>query len=222
VLFALAREQGVLSAEIGQLAVLVVGLSMAATPLLFAAKRGVSRRLEPDAGERALAEDAERLHGHVIIAGFGRVGRTLARLLESRGTAYLALDLDPEHVAEAARRELPVYFGDASRAGVLQAAGIERAQALVVTIDEPASARRTVHVARSLAPDLPLVARARDIGQCEKLALAGASAVVPEVVEGSLQLGAALLRQLGGSPDDVEQLLGEFRREAYARLAGSL
>jgi voltage-gated potassium channel Kch len=73
---------------------------------------------------------------------------------------------------------------------------------------------------RRLAPELPVLARARDLRQCEELARAGATAVVPEVVEGSLQLVAALLRQLGASTEEAEQILGEFRRETYARLAG--
>jgi CPA2 family monovalent cation:H+ antiporter-2 len=103
---------------------------------------------------------------------------------------------------------------------VLKAAGVERAQAVVITVDEPGSAERTVHVVRRLAPELPILARARDLAQCEDLARAGATAVVPEVLEGSLQLVAALLRQLGVSREEVEQILAEFRRETYARLAG--
>jgi voltage-gated potassium channel Kch len=113
-----------------------------------------------------------------------------------------------------------VYYGDASRAEVMKAAGVERAQAVVITVDEPESASRTVHVVRRLAPELPVLARARDLGQCEKLAEAGATVVVPEVVEGSLQLVAALFRQVGVSREEIEQVLEEFRREAYARLSG--
>ncbi len=221
VLFALARQAGVLPGEIAQVAVLVVGLGMAATPLLLEGSRRVAHRLEsPAAPHATLARDAGELRGHVLIAGFGRVGQTLALLLEARETPYLALDLDPERVAEARRRDLPVYYGDACRAEVLKAAGVERAQAVVITVDEPESASRTLHVVRRLASELPVLARARDLGQCEKLARAGASAVVPEVVEGSLQLAAALLRQLGGSREEVEQILAGFRRETYARLAG--
>lgn len=219
VLFMLARQGGVLGEEVAQLAVLVVGLSMAVTPLLLAAGRRVARRIERvTTGHETLARDAGELSQHVLIAGYGRVGQTLALLLESRGTPYIALDLDPERVAEAARRDLPVYYGDASRAEVLKAAAVERAQAVVITVDEPESASRTVHVVRRLSPDLPVLARARDLDQCEELARAGATAVVPEVVEGSLQLVAALLRQLGDSGEQVEQALGEFRRETYARL----
>lgn len=219
VLFTLARQRGVLSGEVADVAVLVVGLSMAVTPLLLAASRHLVRRFDRPAADDVIRPDAGGLRQHVLIAGYGRVGQTLALLLESRGTAYLALDLDPELVTESRRRELPVYFGDASRADVLRAAGIERAQAVVITVDEPDAAVRTVHAVRRLAPEIPLLARARDLRQCEILAAAGATSVVPEVVEGSLQLAAALLRQVGESSEEVEQVLAAFRREAYARLA---
>jgi CPA2 family monovalent cation:H+ antiporter-2 len=221
VLFALARQATVLTDDVTQLAVLVVGLSMAVTPLLLVAGRRVAHHLErPASASDALAQGSADLREHVLIAGYGRVGQTLALLLESRGMPYVALDVDPERVAEARRRDLPVYYGDASRAEVMKAAGVERAQAVVITVDEPESASRTVHVVRRLAPELPVLARARDLGQCEKLAEAGATAVVPEVVEGSLQLVAALFRQLGVSHEEIEQVLEEFRRQAYARLSG--
>jgi len=218
VLFALAGQAGVLDADTAPLAVLVVGLSMAATPLLLAASRRVAHRLE-QGDEGALAERAGELQGHVIVAGFGRVGHTVALLLESRGTPYLALDLDAERVTDARRSRLAVYFGDASRAEVLKAAGIERAQAVVVTVDEPAAANLTVQVARRLAPEVPVLARGRDLAQAQALGEAGATAAIPEIVEGSLQLGAAVLRQVGASRDEIDQTLDEFRRGLYVRLA---
>jgi len=217
VLFALAREREILTAETEQLAVLVVGLSMAVTPLLIVASRALARRF-PVGEHRASEVTGRELHDHVLIAGFGRVGQTLALLLESRYVPYVALDLDPERVAEARRRGLPVFFGDASRVDVLRAIGVERARVAVITLDQPDSARGIVQVLRRLLPELPILVRARDIAQCEQLALAGATDVVPEVVEGSLQLGGSLLRQLGESREKAEQTLDEFRRATYSRL----
>ena len=161
-------------------------------------------------------EDTSHLQNHVVIAGFGRVGQTLGLLLESVYAPYLALDLDSEHVILARRQGLPVFFGDASRADVLKAAAVERAR-VVITLDEPA-ATRTVQVLRNMMPDLPILARARDLSQCEKLALAGATSVVPEIVEGSLQLGGVLLGALGESSDKVLEVLEQFRRQSYSRL----
>ena len=217
VLFALARERDLLTAETEQLAVLVVGLSMAVTPLLIVASRVLARRL-PAGGHGAGEVAGRELRDHVLIAGFGRVGQTLALLLESRYVPYAALDLDHERVAEARRRGLPVFFGDASRVDVLRAIGVERARVAVITLDQPDSARGIVHVLRQLLPELPILVRARDIAQCEQLALAGATDVVPEIVEGSLQLGGSLLRQLGDSREESEQALDEFRRATYSRL----
>ncbi len=220
VLFALAQQAGVLSQDISQLAVLVVGLSMAVTPLLLLVGRRVARRLERPSPDAAVLEgDPSVVAPHVLIAGYGRVGRTLALLLESRGTRYVALDLDAEQVADARRQDLPVYYGDASRADVLKAAGIAQAMAVVITLDQPDSARRTVLAVRRLDPEVPLLARARDLPQCDALTDAGATMVVPEVVEGSLQLAAALLSEVGASREEVDQALEEFRRKTYARLA---
>jgi CPA2 family monovalent cation:H+ antiporter-2 len=217
VLFSLARDRGVLSAELEQTGVLVVALSMAVTPLLLAAIRAHAGRLPPGApgGEPG---GSVALSDHVLIAGFGRVGQTLALLLESRSVPYVALDLDHDRVAEARRRGLPVYFGDASRADVLRAVGVERARAAVITLDQPESARAAVHVLRALLPELPILARARDLAQCEQLVRAGASDVVPEIVEGSLQLGGTMLREVGESRDDVGRVLDEFRQATYGRL----
>jgi CPA2 family monovalent cation:H+ antiporter-2 len=217
VLFSLAREARVIPPETTQLAMLLVGLSMATTPLLLTAARAVTHRFDPASKDTHL-EEAAPLENHVVIAGFGRVGQTLGLLLESAYMPYVALDLNSERVAEARHRGLPVFFGDASRVEVLKAAAVERAQAVVVTLDEPESASRTVHVLRQLVPDVPILARARDVSQCERLASAGATSVIPEVVEGSLQLGGMLLRTLGESPDEVSEILDQFRRETYSRL----
>ncbi len=220
VLFTLARGRGLLSADAAQGAILIVGLSMVATPALLTAARLVFRRHHQAAGAAAaLGHETRELRDHVVIAGFGRVGQTLALLLESRLVPYLALDLDAERVAEARRRELPVYFGDASRTEVLRAAGIEQARMAAITLDQPDAAARSVQVLRAMSPELPVLVRARDVAQAEQLAGAGATEVVPEIVEGSLQLGEMLLRRLGATRDEVDQVLDEFRRRTYSRLS---
>lgn len=221
VLFSLAEQAGVMSAQPAQVAVLVVGLSMAVTPVLLTSSRAVLRRLErpSDQPHDALVADTSEMNEHVVIAGFGRVGQTLGLLLDSQFIRYIALDLDPELVAEARSRGLSVFYGDASRADVLKAAGIERAQMAVSTLDDPELASRAVHVLRRLRTSMPIIARAHDLAECERLVRAGATAAVPEIVEGSLQLGGVLLRQLGESPERVNRLLEQFRQETYSRLA---
>jgi CPA2 family monovalent cation:H+ antiporter-2 len=219
VLFAVARDNRVLSEEIGQIAALVLALSMVATPVLLMASRAVLRRFEQVGGlPSPLVDGARELNDHVLIAGFGRVGQTLGLLLETSVTPYLALDLDQERVALGRRDGLPVFFGDACRLDVLRAAALERARVVVITLDEPAAANRTVHVVRQVRPEIPILARARDLKECERLTAAGATSVVPELVEGSLQLGAVLLGTLGESTEEVTELLERFRRETYSRL----
>jgi CPA2 family monovalent cation:H+ antiporter-2 len=221
VVFSLAQQAGAISAHTAQLAVLVVGLSMAVTPVLLTSSRETLRRLErpSDQSHDALVADTSEMNEHVVIAGFGRVGQTLGLLLDSRFIRYVALDLNPELVAEARRRGLPVFYGNASRADVLKAAGIERAQMAVSTLDDPELASRAVHLLRRLRTSIPIIARAHDLADCERLVRAGATSAVPEIVEGSLQLGGVLLRQLGESPEGVSQLLEQFRQETYSRLA---
>lgn len=219
VLFALAAASGVVAPRTEQLALLVVALSMTVTPLLVLAGRRAGQRLAPVPATLADVEaETGDLRAHVLIAGFGRVGRTLARVLESQRISYVALDLDADRVAAARAGGLPVFFGDAARPEVLRAAGGGRARAAVVTLDQPEPARRTVAALRRLFPRLPVLARARDVANTAPLERSGADVVVPEVAEGSLQLGGALLRALGVSPEEAERVLDALRSNAYAGL----
>jgi CPA2 family monovalent cation:H+ antiporter-2 len=220
VLFVIGAQGGALPVEQEHMATLLVGLSMAVTPLLLVTSRALVRRPARTGPGGGVAVEQDAIpRDHVLIAGFGRVGQTLARLLEDQAVPYLALDLDPERVAEARRRGLPVHFGDASRTDVLKAAGVERARLAVITLDNAADAERAVRGLHQVLPGLPTLVRAHDTRHCEQLIAAGAAVVVPEIVEGSLQLGGALLRHLGGSAEEVEQVLQGLRRQTYAPLA---
>jgi monovalent cation:H+ antiporter-2, CPA2 family len=223
VLFSLAMALGVMPIETGQTMLAVVALSMALTPFLMSAGRRLAVVLTPKlvpAELRRTEQDARDFKGHVIIAGFGRVGQTIARLLEAQRLPYMAFDLEPSRIAEGRARGLPIYYGDASRIEVLKAAGIHRARAAVVTLDQPLAAERAVSSIRRLCPLLDIHARARDHEHQLHLQEAGATHVVPEMMEGSLQLGGTLLKSLGRSPEEVTNVLEEFRGSAYARLTG--
>jgi len=221
VLFSLAMTLGVMPMDTGQLMLAVVALSMALTPFLMTAGRRLAVILTPKielAELRRTEQDAREFKGHVIIAGFGRVGQTVARLLEAQRIPYMAFDLEPSRIAEGRARGLPIYYSDASRVEVLKAAGISRARAAVVTLDQPLAAERAVASIRRLCPLLDIHARARDHGHQIDLQEVGATHVVPEMMEGSLRLGGTLLKSLGRSPEEVESVLDEFRVAAYARL----
>ncbi len=211
--------QGVLPTGIAQIILLVVAVTMAATPLLAAAGRRWSKALERDSAHGAdRAEEGDALDGHVVIAGFGRVGRTVAELLAARGVPYVALDLDPARVAECRASGLPVFYGDASRPEVMTAIGAGRARVVAITLDKPGPAERAVEALRHGHPKIAIVARGRDLADLKRLEGAGATAVVPEALEGSLQLGATVLRLTGRPDQEVEETLDLFRKNDYGKL----
>jgi CPA2 family monovalent cation:H+ antiporter-2 len=218
VLFDQAARSAILRPEQAEILRLAVTASMMATPGLAALAARTAHRLRPAPAEGARLDAAAAVDDHVIVAGFGRVGRTVARLLEHRRIPYVALDMNPERVAAARARSQPVFYADAGRPEVLRAAGAARARALVLTLDRPGVAEAAVQTCRLNFPDLPIYARARDARRSDKLRQVGATLAVPETVEASLQLGAAVLRGGGVTDDDLRALLAELRRDDYAGL----
>lgn len=138
----------------------------------------------------------------------------MASLLAARGTPFVALDTSMQAVGGARAQGLPVYFGDASRPEVLDAAGIGRARAVVITIDEPHAAEHVIAALRQRHAGLAIIARGRDASHRDRLSRAGASAIIQEAIEPGLQMGATALRTLGASADEVDQALDRFRRES--------
>ncbi len=157
---------------------------------------------------------------HVIIAGFGRSGQNLARLLDEEKIAYHALDLDPERVRAAQAAGANVSYGDASRRDSLVAVGIHRAAALVVTYISTPSALKILRFSSELAPALPVIIRSYDDADLDKLRAAGASEVVPETLEGSLMLASHALVMLGVPLRRVVHRIQAAREERYATLRG--
>ncbi len=221
VLFTLAIGAGAMSREVGGIALLIVALSIAITPVLLRLGRTAAARLRKKAIEDPMDQldrEAHDLRKHVLILGLGRAGRTVVRLMEAHGTEYLGLDLDPDTVSAERVRGVPVFYGDGTRAEVLRAAGLRRASGVIVTLDDPAAAARALRAIRAENDDIPIMVRARDTGQCGPLAAAGATGVIPELVEGSLQLGGRMLLALGESRDEVEAALADLRENSYSRL----
>jgi CPA2 family monovalent cation:H+ antiporter-2 len=157
---------------------------------------------------------------HAIICGYGRTGQHLARFLEQEGVSYLALDLDPERVAEAAKGGEPVTYGDSARRETLIAAGIARANVLVITFADTQAALRVLHHARELRPDLPVIARAAEDAEVDLLSHAGAAEVVPEALESSVMLATHALALLGVPMYRVIKRLREMREAHYVLLRG--
>lgn len=211
VVFSRADQLNLLEREQSQTLVAAVVLSMALTPALAGLGRAVTLSWRKKTAREMFPAAAEGKSGHVVIAGYGRIGRAVARILSEHDIDYLALDLDIDRVAKARASGLPVYYGDAGQVGVLRSVGIERARAAVITVNKPRAAERAVAQIRQTVPGLIIIARAHDLAQKEILGSAGATAVVPETIEASLQLAGLVLRSTGIDPDAVEQTLRRQR-----------
>lgn len=220
VLMEAAMREGVLPDPTAQVLMASVALSLIATPFLAELgsqlARRIRRRAEGDLG--TLRSEAEELSDHVIIAGFGRVGQTIAKLLAGAKVPYVGLDLDPIRVARCRDEGLPAFYADASRMEVLAAAGAGRARAAVITIDQPGAVDRAVAALHQHFPELRLFVRGRDLRHRRALEERGATAVVPEAVEASLQLGGVVLESVGASPESASEIIQQLRRNDYAGL----
>ena len=201
-------------------------LSMLIAPFILAYSNAIVMKLSANEWMQqslALTQIATRTmktQKHVIIAGFGRSGQSLAKLLEEEGILYHALDLDPDRVHEAQVAGANVSFGDAARRESLVAAGIHRAAALVVTYASTPSALKLLHLAHELAPTLPVIVRSYDDTDLDQLRAAGAAEVVPEAIEGSLMLASHALVTLGVPLRRVVHRVQRARDERYASLRG--
>ncbi|HEV2605675.1 MAG TPA: cation:proton antiporter [Microvirga sp.] len=194
-----ATVAGLVPYGIGQDLLLVTTLTMIAIPVLARLARGAGARLErqqPVDATTAIPPSGEET-GHVIVAGYGRVGQLVSEMLARHKLPYLAIDMDPVRVAAERRAGRPVYFGDSTDANFLRACGIERARALVVTLDTPSAVEAVVSAARAERPDLTVVARARDARHATQLYDLGVDDAVPETIEASLQLSEAVLADVG-------------------------
>jgi len=157
---------------------------------------------------------------HVVVCGYGRSGQNLTRLLDLEGFSFIALDVDPGRVKEAAAAGERVVYGDAARREVLIAAGLLRARALVVTIADSALALRILAQVRELKPGLPVVVRMMDDSEIELLRNAGATAVMAEIMEGSLMLASHTLIALGVPLNRVLRRIRDTREQRYKLLRG--
>ena len=209
-----------------QLVLASMVISMLIAPFLIAKSDAIVMKLSANEWmmqSLALTQIASRTmttQKHVIIAGFGRSGQHLAKLLEEEGIAYHALDLDPDRVREAQAAGALVSYGDAARRESLKAAGIARAAAMVITYADTAAAIKTLHFAHEVAPKLPVIVRSYDDMDLDKLRAAGATEVVPEALEGSLMLASHALVMLGVPLRRVVHRVQEARDERYASLRG--
>jgi CPA2 family monovalent cation:H+ antiporter-2 len=167
-----------------------------------------------------IASLSVRNDNHVIICGFGRSGQNLASMLDLEKIKYIALDLDPDRVQDAAEAGSSVVYGDAQKAPALNAAGIARAKAVVVTFNHTPTAMRVLNQVELLKPGLPVLVRTDDDADLEKLQNAGATEVIPELIEGSLMLASHVLLVVGVPMRRVVRRITEAREQRYGLLRG--
>ena len=207
---------GLLPSDVGQFMVVVAGLSMALTPVLAWLGAHTERLLQRNAPTLEVCEtDTEGLHGHVVIVGFGRVGQSVASVLTKQHVPYVAFDADSKLVKQLREKGEPVFYGDGTNAEVLARAGIAHASALLVTSGEAKSSALSVALAHHHWPDLPILVRSRDLSHSHALMAAGATNVVPETLEASLQLSGHVLCALGISREEANACMEVIRRNNY-------
>ncbi|HEX9139374.1 MAG TPA: cation:proton antiporter, partial [Steroidobacteraceae bacterium] len=221
----LLQSGGLLPNSVGQPLLAALVLSILVSPLLIrynrkAARLALGERGPPaDALERESAATQELAQReHVVLCGFGRVGQNIARVLESQGFEFIAVDLDPARIRLARQAGDPVLFGDSADEELLHAAGIEQASAVVVSFANPAVSQGIVQAVRRLRADVPLLVRTQDDAGLAELMQAGATEVVPETFEASLTLVSQVLMLLKVPVATVVRAVGEIRASRYATL----
>ncbi len=212
-----ARSEGALPLAAGQLALLVISLSMLFAPVMFIAYERLSSR----AGKAAeMPADEIDEQAAVIIAGIGRFGRVVDRLVRTSGLTTVVLDNDMSTIESMRKFGVKGFFGDPSRPELLQAAGLATAQVLVVAVDDPAVINRIVKYARSVRPDIHIVARARDRVHVFELYQAGANDIVRETFDSSVRAGRYVLENMGFSEYEASKLAQTFWRVDRAAMRG--
>ena len=200
--------------------------SMLLTPLLLRAAPQIAASLHRKSNEEAeleeiAAQNAE-LQGHVVMCGYGRVGQSIGRFLRSEGQEFVALDYDPDRIQEATKAESCVHYGDARRGDLLRAVGLDRARLLVIAVDNTEVAMTVLKEARLITIDVPILVRTRDDSLLPELKAAGATEVVPELLESSLMLASHALILLGLPERTVRRRVDEVRHDRYHLLEGCL
>ena len=226
VLLSLSQAQGLVPPALMNPILASMVLSMLATPFIIMFSNRIVMKLvatewlQQSLQMTTIARKSINANRHVIICGYGRCGQNLARMLEREGIPYMALDLDPDRVRQAAAAGDSVVYGDATRLQALMAAGLVRASAVVVTYIDVPAALKVLANTRSHAPQVPVVVRTQDDAHLDKLQDAGATEVVPEAIEGSLMLASHALALVGVPMRRVLRVVQDQRDARYNMLRG--
>jgi CPA2 family monovalent cation:H+ antiporter-2 len=219
VLFGFATTQSLLPSDVAQLLMVTVTITMAVTPLLDTFGKKLGDRLEKHGQSAVLLGDMDKetkdIDRHIIVVGFGKVGRMICKILMGESITFLAVDSDTKNVHVGRSTGFPVFFGAPDRVEVLQSVGIERALAVIVTLRDQEDARKVVETVHKNYPDMPIIARGFDRTHVRVLESAGATFAVGEAFEVSIQLSTTILKALGVAEPEIDRIIGKFRNESY-------
>lgn len=213
ILLGLAAAKGIVPEETFQFMLMVASLSLLTAPLQYNLARFLAHKFPASLKDYPSHRDIGDKE-HVIIAGFGRVGKTIAHILKSQNISFVGIDHDSDLPRHMRNKGLPVYFGDAQKIQVLKYLNINEALALIVTVSNPQDALAIVRHARQLCPHLRIYARASDHKHARKLEAAGANSIILETVEMSLQFGSQILRDYNVPRENIEAALENSRKGA--------
>jgi voltage-gated potassium channel Kch len=217
VLFSLAHQSTLLTDELFQLILLVVLLSMMATPVLAQ----LAQRLIIKQGETEVANEEEPVEAPIILAGFGRVGHRIGEILTLANQPFVALDLDADIVEREQSRGHPVFFGDVRKPDILKAVGSDHAQAIIVTLNDPKATNDVVASLRNIHPEIKIFARGHNMEQCRNLHRLGTFGVVSENYEASMELARLVMTSIGFNEEKRDEILHGFRQAYYSRINDS-
>ncbi len=218
VIISAALSYALLDVEAAQFMLLVVIVTMFLTPFLAVLARRVGQKLQASDVGAASDGPAVQDQNTVIIGGFGRVGKMLARLLEKQRVPFIAIDSDAALVARERAAGTPIYYGDASQKDVLTHVGIDKAAAFATTMDAPEIAEHVVRSIHDSWPHVKIIARARDVEHALVLQKSGAQSAIPETMEASLELCERLLAGIGFPEDVARNVTGDLREWVFASM----
>ena len=223
-IMALAISFNLLPEAESQILLTSIVLTMIATPFLvkynglIAKKFTGSYTQSREDTKDAISNKTSSMDKHVIICGFGRIGQNIAKILDSEGFKYFALDYNVDLITNAAKAGYKVSFGDSTHREILRAAGIERASILVICHDNVGSAEKTLRQAKNINSKIPILVRTKDDTYYEKLSEAGATEVIPETLESSLMMASHVLSLLGIPMARIVRRVQEMRNNKYATM----
>nr|WP_016926610.1 monovalent cation:proton antiporter-2 (CPA2) family protein [Rickettsia conorii] len=218
ILFSLGKDSGVLEESTADILLLVVTFTMALTPLLAALGQKIAEKVDKGLGKtptQMIELGARDLTNHIIIAGLGNTGKMVARVLEAEGISYVILDLDDDRVKEELSNGLPVFKGDVSQADTLKALGTERAFAIILTMNNQVTIKKSLKTISGNYQDIPVVVKLKNLKNAREFYDLGATTIIPASYETGLQIGGIVLKNIGISEQEINRIKVQFRLGNY-------